>query len=284
MIEIEVSERVVVYSLGSDTVASAFGANSVAILGDEGVLLVDALGSPTHARQIEQLLRRRTSAPIRYVVVTHHHSDHCLGVSWFSRQGAVVVSHRDCRDWMEREVPGLIEQRQRDPALRHLFLDATGFQPDITFTDGLVLQLGKMPVEVVHPGGCHTEGDCYLYLPSERILICGDLLFIGYHFNYEHASMDIVRRPLEQLGRLKAEVLVPGHGRPGGPQALQEQRHYHDRTETIISAGLAEGASREEIMERVRAVFPAHQLAHGLPFAIDCVMRSAGAAPAGRPQ
>jgi glyoxylase-like metal-dependent hydrolase (beta-lactamase superfamily II) len=279
MIEIQVSERVLTYTVGGDSVANGFGANAVVVLGDDGLLLVDTLGSPVHARQVEELLRRRTQAPIRYIVITHHHTDHCLGASWFARHGAPVICQEDGSKLMALETPRLIEGRRKVPELAPLLTEARTLEPDLTFREGLDIRLGRLPVEVRATGGGHTGGDCYLHLPSERLLICGDLLFLDYHFNYEHASMDTVSSPLDELARLGAEVLIPGHGRPTGPRGLDLQRRYHATVGSLISEGLDAQVAMGEIVARVKAAFPEHQLAAALPFAIESVKRARRHAP-----
>jgi glyoxylase-like metal-dependent hydrolase (beta-lactamase superfamily II) len=279
MIEIQVNERVLVYTVGGDSVANAFGANAVVVKGADGLLLVDTLGNPVHAQQVEQLLRRHTDAPIRYIVITHHHTDHCLGASWFARHGAPIICQEDGSKLMALETPELIERRLKVPELRPLFAEARTMEPDVTFREGLDLRLGRLPIEVRSMEGGHTGGDCYLYLPTERLLICGDLLFLDYHFNYEHASMDTVRSPLAVFERLGAEVLIPGHGRPTGPRGLDVQRHYHGTVESIVSEGLDAQVDMGEIIARLKAVFPEHQLADALPFAIESVKRARRRAP-----
>lgn len=279
MIEIQVSERILLYTVGGDSVANAFGANAVVVLGDEGLLLVDTLGSPVHAQQVEQQLRRHTDDPIRYIVITHHHTDHCLGASWFARHGAMIICQEDGSKLMALETPRLIEGRQKIPELCPLLAEARTVEADLTFRQVLDIRLGRLPIEVRATEGGHTGGDCYLYLPTERLLICGDLLFLDYHFNYEHASMDTVSAPLDELARLGAEVLIPGHGLPTGPEGLDLQRRYHGTVEAIISEGLDAEVGLDQIVTRLRAAFPQHQLADALPFAIESVKRARRNAP-----
>lgn len=276
--EIWISERALLYTVGGDSVANAFGANAVVVLGDEGLLLVDTLGSPVHAQQVEALLRRHTDAPIRYIVITHHHTDHCLGASWFARRGATIICQEDGSKLMALETPRLIEGRQKVPELRPLLAEARTVEPDLKFREGIDLRLGRLPIEVRSVAGGHTGGDCYLHLPTERLLICGDLLFLDYHFNYEHASMNTVSAPLNVLARLGAEVLIPGHGLPTGPQGLDLQRRYHSTVEAIVSEGLEAEVGLGQIVTRLKAAFPQHQLADALPFAIESVKRARGSA------
>lgn len=258
LIETPVRPNIVVMTLGGEVMHTAYGTNCTAIIGHDAVILVDPLIAPVHARLIEQAVRARTSAPVRFVVLTHHHTDHALGSSWFARQGALVLAHRVCAERMAAEHPGLIASRRAQPELRELFADAEPTHPSVTFDEGLTVRVDDFEVEVWHPGWVHTPGDAFLYVPAERVAICGDLLFNGYHYNYEDASPTGVRKGLEALRALDAEVFVPGHGPAAGVDAIERQADYHDAVETIVRE--TRDSDEAAVIEAIRARFPEYRL------------------------
>ena len=65
--------------------------NSVAIVGDDGVLLVDSGAGPNEARVLREGIRTLTDRPVRYVVDTHFHFNHAFGHQAFPE--ALVVGH-----------------------------------------------------------------------------------------------------------------------------------------------------------------------------------------------
>jgi cyclase len=54
-------------------------ANSVVVVGEESVLVVDSGASPSGARRLAQAIRTVSDRPIRYLVDTHFHFDHAFG-------------------------------------------------------------------------------------------------------------------------------------------------------------------------------------------------------------
>ncbi len=266
--ETAVRPNVLVWTLGGETMRTSYGANCTGVLGADAVLLVDPLIAPAHARLVDEGLRRHTNAPVRLVVLTHHHTDHALGAAWFARQGATVITQRACREAMEAEHPAIIEARRRNPEVADLFADAAPVVPAVTFEESLTLHVGGVEVEVWHAGWGHTEGDLFLYLPAERVAVCGDLLWHGYHFNYEDASVRGVRAGLQALRALDADTFVPGHGAPGGPDLLDEQGAYHDAVETVIREGAETGRDDSALGATLRARFPNYRLELVLPTAI----------------
>lgn len=267
--ETQVTDRIFVWTLGGDEIITSYGANCVGIIGADAAVLVDPLIAAAHARLVEGALREKTSAPVRFVVLTHHHTDHALGAAHFADQGAVLVSHRVCRERMAAEHPGLIETRRNTPELQSLFADAASSLPEVTFDEGLVLSLDENEIEVWHPGWGHTPGDAFLYLPDARVAICGDLIFHQYHVNFEDASPDGIRQGLRALRALDADVFIPGHGPVGGPELLDLQTQYLDAVaETVASAG-AKGTSDADVADRIAAAFPAYGLASVIPYAVQ---------------
>jgi cyclase len=247
--ETRVRDNIWVWTLGGESIASSYGANCTAVAGRETVLLVDALIAPAHARLVEDALRQKTGLPVAHVALTHHHTDHALGAGWFAGRGSVVVAHRNCAAAMAREHAGLIASRRRVPDLAALFADAEPYSPSLLLDDEEhVIDLGGTVARVFHPGPGHTAGDLAVHLEREAVTICGDLVSVGYHVNYEHAVVGKLEEGLARLAASGARTYVPGHGPAGGPGILEEQLRYH---RVVASASSAED---------VRAAFPDHRL------------------------
>lgn len=264
LIETRLGDRVRVWTLGGDRLETSYGANCTAIAGRDAVLLVDPLIAPAHARLVEDALRAWTDRPVRFVVLTHHHTDHALGAGWFASRGATVVAHRACRSAMEREHAGLIESRRKLPHLAELFRDAEPYSPSLVLErDAWEADLGGARVRVRHPGPGHTPGDLVAWLEEESVTICGDLVSAGYHVNYEDASLERLESGLEELQARGARTYVPGHGAVGGPEVVEAQRDYHRAV-----ADAAVGGDVEEGAANVRRRYPSYGLEEILPQSI----------------
>lgn len=260
LIETRVRDNLLVWTLGGETMQTAYGTNAIGVLGEGAVLIVDPLITPVYGRLLAAAARRHTADPVQFVLFTHHHTDHTLGAAAFEDAGAVLIAHRACRERMAEEHPRIIASRKAQPEVAELFVDARPVLPAVTFDEALVLHVGGVEVEVWHPGWCHTPGDAFLYLPAERVAICGDLVFAGYHYNYEDASLPGVREGLRALHSLDADVFVPGHGAPAGAEILQAQAIYHETVEAIVRNGVASGQDDDAIAASIRERFPDYRL------------------------
>jgi glyoxylase-like metal-dependent hydrolase (beta-lactamase superfamily II) len=238
-----------VFTLGEDRIETSYGANCTAVVGRDSVLVVDPFIAPALARLVEVEIAKATPLPVSHVVLTHHHTDHALGAGWFARQGAVVAAHAACRAAMAAEHPGLVAARRQVPALAELFRDAEPYAPSLVVgDDGVEIEFGGSQARVFHPGPGHTRGDLVVSLARESVTLCGDLVSVGYHVNYEDAVVGNLELGLRALADLATETYVPGHGAPAGAEILDEQRRYH--------AAIAAASSVEEIQRR----FPGYLL------------------------
>lgn len=261
--ETRIRDNVVVWTLGGDTIQTAYGTNAVAVIGDDAVLVVDPLIAPAYGHRLAQKLRALTEAPVRYVLFTHHHTDHTWGAAPFEDDGAVLIGHRECREHMLAEHEAILERRKAQDDIADLFADVRLVLPTVTFDEGLGLHVGGVEVEVWHPGAGHTPGDAFVFLPEERVAVCGDLVFAGYHYNYENAAPEGVRAGLRALESLDADVFIPGHGTPGGPELLSAQAAYHDAVRDIVTAGAEKDDDR--LVGDLRERFPDYRLGLVLP-------------------
>ena len=240
-----------VYAFITPEERSSFQAgNSIAIVGDDGVLVFDTGNIPSATtRQIAEI-RRITSKPVRYVVNSHWHPDHTLGNAEYRRAfpGVVVIGTSATRAGILERVPTYVDQmrsfapidsvmrlRLRTGKLRdgspmpdstrlvwglttHDYAEfmpevvhTTPSAPDLVFDDTLTIVLGKRRVQLARPGRGNTAGDAFLFLPDERILLTGDLVTVPCPFPGTSYFADWIRS-LDALEARGAATIVPGHG------------------------------------------------------------------------
>lgn len=92
------------YVEGASALGSPFNRNFISnagvIVAPDGVIVVDALGSPALAQELIGLVRGVTDKPIKYVIVTHYHADHIYGLQTFTEQGATVIAHAKAKEYL----------------------------------------------------------------------------------------------------------------------------------------------------------------------------------------
>ncbi len=260
--EVRVSPLVSVFTHGGETLAESYGSNATVFFGKGAVVVVDPFVAPRQAAALGARIAERTVDPVTHVVLTHHHTDHAFGASWFLARGADVVAHEAAARRMALEHPALLAERRRDPALAPLFEGARPYAPTRLVTDGLALEAGGIRFDVFHPGHAHTPGDLCVYAPALGTLVSGDLVSSGYHPNLEDADVALWRAALVRLRGLPFWTLVPGHGPPGGRAAVEEQIAYFDAATRTVREATEFGF---DPLAALRAAYPDHLLEVLLP-------------------
>ncbi|MBI3453409.1 MAG: MBL fold metallo-hydrolase [Rhodospirillales bacterium] len=186
--------------------------NSGVIVGDDGVMVIDARATPAMARELVRHIRMVTDKPIKYVVLTHYHAVRVMGASGYGAPN--IVASRGTLDLIaERGAQDFKSEVERFPRLFRNVRSVPGLTwPNIVFDDALTIRMGKREVKIMHLGAGHTKGDTVVWLPKERVLFSGDLVEEGATPYCGDAHLSEWPKTLRRLLALKPRRLVPGRG------------------------------------------------------------------------
>jgi glyoxylase-like metal-dependent hydrolase (beta-lactamase superfamily II) len=212
-----------VYAVPGDSGRGSEGrANAGFVVTRDGVVVIDALGSPAEGARLLASIRRTTPQPVRWLVLTHHHPDHHFGAVVLRRAGAMVIAHPDTRTLASEGG----ENNLIADWVRVVGLDAMrGFEfantPDRPVTGADTLTLGGRTLVIRHPGAAHSAGDLTVWLPAERVLFAGDLLVEDGVSMVVDGDSRVLLAALDSMEALGPRVAVPGHGAiPAVPERL----------------------------------------------------------------
>jgi glyoxylase-like metal-dependent hydrolase (beta-lactamase superfamily II) len=186
--------------------------NSGVIVGDDGVMVVDARATPVLAHELIERIRGVTDKPIKYVLLSHYHAVRVLGASAYGAEH-IIASQGTYELIRERGQQDFDSEAQRFPRLFRAVETVPGLTwPTLVFDRGLTLFMGKREVQILHLGKGHTKGDTVAWLPREKVLFSGDLVEYGAAPYCGDAHFREWPETLEKLRALGAEKLVPGRG------------------------------------------------------------------------
>jgi cyclase len=218
--------------------------NAGAVVGGGGVLVIDTCATAHRTRRFLTALDEATDgAPVRLAVNTHQHGDHTYGNSLLP-ESTVLIGHERMREGLRADPiidgcpPFWAPVPDWGPVRRRL--------PDIAVTGSTTLHVGDRRVDLLHPGGpAHTTGDLVAWLPQERVLFAGDLVFAGLTPLVFMGSVPGALAALDWLAALRPAVLVPGHGPVlAGAEidrVLDELRRYYRLVLAVAENGITAG-------------------------------------------
>lgn len=222
------------------------GGNSVVVDGGDAVLIIDPKFGLS-AGALKRWVTRNTNGAVSIIVNTHYHYDHTQGNVRYP--GARILAFDSVRGFMLGEANDF-----NDP---EWWMARTPFLPNQAVSrSGTTLAFGGHTLVLVHPGPAHTRGDLYVYLPSEDVVVTGDLLFHTYYpfFNGSPAGCSIpgLIAALRQLaGEHSGARFVPGHGPLAQAGDLIRFAEYLEALQAAIAAALQDGLSESDAVKRI---------------------------------
>jgi glyoxylase-like metal-dependent hydrolase (beta-lactamase superfamily II) len=276
----------------AEPLALAVNANSLFIVNDDHVVVVDAQFTRQATAENIAALKRITSKPVRFVINTHWHDDHVAGnqvyqdsfpgvrfIATTNTRKDLIDLGRPNRTGQVQGAPPLLDrferllelglgadstaatQMERESlssavrVMRQYIAENTGYRevlPDSTFERLVTLRSSGRTIEVHWFGRGNTRGDAVTYLPAERIVSTGDLLVAPVPFAFGSYPGEWLA-VLDSIKALQPRILMPGHG------PVMRDLTYLNTVHRMIStarqqtaAAVANGLSADSAMATVR--------------------------------
>jgi glyoxylase-like metal-dependent hydrolase (beta-lactamase superfamily II) len=204
-----------------------FISNAGFVVTPAGVVVIDALGAPVLARELMEKIRVITDKPVTHVIVTHYHADHIYGLQEFKRAGARIIGHRKALEYLNSDTAVLRLQASREQMAPLIDGDTWLVPADDWLDASQELVVGGVRFFLQPVGPAHTPEDLVVFMPDERVLFAGDLVFRGRIPFVGQANSGQWIKSLDTLLAFDAQVVVPGHG-PLSTTAAQDMAMTRD--------------------------------------------------------
>ncbi|WP_251368981.1 MBL fold metallo-hydrolase [Polynucleobacter sp. JS-Mosq-20-D10] len=189
-----------------------FISNAGFVITPKGVVVIDALGSPALAKKLIAEIKKLTSQKVVAVIVTHYHADHVYGLQEFKQLGSKIYAQGEGRNYISSET-----------AKQRLIASRTDFAPwvnastnlisaDVWIDQSFTLTVGGVELKIGRVGPAHAPEDLIIYVPSEKVLFAGDLVFRGRIPFVGNADSKGWLKALNEIESLNPSVVIPGHG------------------------------------------------------------------------
>lgn len=197
---------------GIATANEGFISNAGFVVTDAGVVVFDALGTPSLAAAMLERIRKITDQPIKRLVLSHYHADHIYGVQVFKNAGAKIYAPKGSLDYIYSEnAASRLEERQfsLDPWVND---DTKIIMPDVIVDSSHKFKLGGIDFTINYLGKAHSDGDLAMLVEQDRVLFSGDIIFEGRIPFIGNADTKHWLKTLTELETGGLAALVPGHG------------------------------------------------------------------------
>src|SRR5947199_1543728 len=221
------------------------GGNIAVLTGPDGKLIIDS-GYATSRAKITDALVKLSSDPIKHLVNTHWHFDHCDGNEWMHEDGATILAHENTRKHLATttRVEGWDFTFPPSPA---------GAIPGEVFVDEKTLHANGSTIALKYYGPSHTDGDVSACFPEADVLHCGDTWWNGHYPFIDYSTGGNIKGMMKaaevNLRRVtRKTIIIPGHRKIGGKAELTEYRGMSVTIHDRASAPKKEGTSLDDII------------------------------------
>ncbi len=232
-----------------------FWVNSVIIEGTHEVMLVDAQLTKTNAEKVLQQIEE-TKKPLSTIYITHAHADHFLGLEVFKEAypGVRIIATSAVVDRIN-----IVYQEKIDKWKKILGTGATSHAVAIEKVDGNFIEFESLRIELLKDVQGDTDENTMLWIPGQRILISGDVLFNGMHVYTAETDSKARGKWLNSLNKireLKPLVVVPGHSKVGAPLDASTAMDFTENYLLVFEEELKKAKDPDSLINAIKERFP----------------------------
>jgi glyoxylase-like metal-dependent hydrolase (beta-lactamase superfamily II) len=232
-----------------------FWTDSVIIEGTHEVMLVDAQLTKTSAEKVLQEIRE-TKKPLSIIYITHEHADHFLGLQVFREAypGARIIANSAVTDRITK-----VFQEKVDKWKKILGSGATSSVVAIEKFDGNFIEFENSKIELLKHVQGDTDENTMLWIPGQRILIAGDVLFNNMHVYT--AETDSKARgkwlnSINEIRELKPSVVIPGHSEIGASLDASSALKFTENYLLVFDEELKKAKDPDSLINAMKERFP----------------------------
>lgn len=220
------------------------GGNSGVIIGEKGVIVVDAKTTPAGGKELLEDIAKITPKPVTAVILTHSDGDHVNGLASFPTGITIIAQENNKKEQEE----ALAKGGRGAPPADHLPTEVITKNKENRKIDGVKFEL-------LHWAPAHTSGDLIVYLPTEKIVFTGDIIAAQrpdplIHLE-KHGSSEGWITTTKGIVALNADTFVPGHGDVQTKSDIETRLKNTEAKRAKIKELVAQGKSLEEIRTAV---------------------------------
>jgi glyoxylase-like metal-dependent hydrolase (beta-lactamase superfamily II) len=240
-----------------------FWTNSVIVEGAHEVMLVDAQLTRTNAERVLQEIKE-THKPLSLIYITHEHADHFLGLEVFKEAypGVRIIAASAVLRRIHE-----VYQEKIDKWKQLLVSDAATHVVPIDPFDGSTITFDGFNIEVLKHIRGDTDENTMLWIPGQRILIGGDVVFNDMHVYTAETDSQARRKwlsSLKTIGALQPSVVVPGHSKAGAPLDASTAVAFTEKYLLVFEEELKSAKDPGGFIEAMKKRFPSADLLLGI--------------------
>jgi glyoxylase-like metal-dependent hydrolase (beta-lactamase superfamily II) len=234
-----------------------WNSNSAFVVTDNGVLLFDTGSSTEIGQSLMAVIASVTSQPVRWIINSHEHGDHWLGNAAFADSVEKIYATSTVRKKVAADGQSWVDrfQRMTDGATG----TSTVTAPDTTIDQRTEITLAGTQLVMFPSGDSHSPGDLLLWLPQEKVLLSGDVVYSDRMPSTHASNLPQWISMLGELEKMQPVVVVPGHGKVTDLSGIKRLRMLLSDFWNAVELQYQQGKSDYEMVQDVTAALASYR-------------------------
>ena len=213
----------------------------------ESYFVIDSGPSYQYAQQAYKKMKQISSLPVSYVVNTHVHDDHWLGNGYYQEIGATIIGSSAFKTLSKVD-----QTRMQKRISKEAYEKTTQVFPTIFVEDTKIIDIAGKKVYIIAVNHkAHTDSDLLVYIPSQKLLFAGDLVFNGRLPSIRDGDVNGWIDALEKIRKMDVEYIIGGHGTIVSKVSLDFTYDYLTSLKKQVAALLEDGEEIGDVVDKV---------------------------------
>ncbi len=223
--------------------------NTCFVTTKEGFVVIDSGPTYAYAKQAYTAMQKIVNLPVKYVIDTHDHDDHWLGNGFYHQKGALLMGSRT----YEQNVQAGMPTRMEKVVTKETYAKTKIVKLDKVVASEYNLTVGTTQLQIKQlVDTAHTKGDLVIYLPENKVLFVGDLVFNDRITSLRDGSVIGSLKAIEMIEALNAETIITGHGYTTDKTVIKHQKEYLLALKEGVQDAIDNDVSINEVTKTVK--------------------------------
>jgi glyoxylase-like metal-dependent hydrolase (beta-lactamase superfamily II) len=230
--------------------------NIAIVVGSRATLVVDTGMGPKNGATAARVAAKLASNNQKlFLTTTHFHPEHAAGEPGFPA-GTILIRNALQQREMEKHGQEIMDRFSSSSTQNKELLAGVKLrEPDVTFEQGALVDLGGVKVRLLWFGEAHTKGDELIFVDPDRTLISGDVVqnrtmpFIADDGGTPASWIAV----LDKIAGLNAAHVLPDHSAPGDGSMVAAEKSLLTEIRTRALALKRQGVTVDDAGKQVSA-------------------------------
>ncbi len=211
-------------------------------------LVIDSGPTYQYAAQAYKKMKNLKDLPVSYVIDTHVHDDHWLGNSYYITLGSKIIGSQAFK-----ELPKAEKTRMQRRISEDAYKQTTQVYPTLFVDKEKVLDInGKKVIIKSVNNKAHTNSDLYVYIPSEKIVFVGDLVFNQRLPSLRDGDISGWLKALDEIKNMDVKYIIGGHGTNVDKNAVEYTYEYLKTLRDEVKKRIDDGEDIADVVNDVK--------------------------------